>query len=298
MGTLAALFVGDASWDATQRIARIPAPDEKVWATDFAETSGGVAANAAVACARTGTPTRALLRLGSDAAAAAIIASLGDTGVDVEADGGAGLSARATVLLEPHGEKRLLLFRGSGLYPSAEAARTVSLNAVGWVHTTLYDRAGAAELVGRCHAVGIPVSIDLEPASFENDFAAVAPLLAGVAVVFCNDRAADLLGDPVAILLRAGAEAVVRSQGAAGAAWHDAASRRLAAAPPGPVLDTTGAGDCLAGWFVGERLQGRPPFEALLAAVHAASLSCAGLGANQSYPRRQDVAASIMKGRA
>jgi ribokinase len=55
------------------------------------------------------------------------------------------------------------------------------------------------------------------------------------------------------------------------------------------VVDTTGAGDCLAGWFVAGRLRGAIPRAALETAVVAATMSCSQLGAQTSYPTLHDV---------
>jgi ribokinase len=290
-----ALFVGDGSWDTTQRIPRLPAPDEKINSIEFVEASGGVAANAAIACSRTGIATRALVRLGQDDAAAWVTRSLGRASVGVIADQAAGLTTRATILLEPDGEKRLLLFGGAGLYPSIEAVAAVDLSDIRWVHTTLYCPESAAVLIVRCQESRIPVSVDLEPGSFET-LSSVAHLLEKSEVVFCNSRTEKRLGDAVSALLHAGVKSIVRTRGANGASWHDSSSGHYVAVPKGLVVDTTGAGDCLAGWFIGERLAGRSPADALVRAVHAASLSCAELGSNKAYPSRQDVETSLQQG--
>lgn len=295
MKPLTALFVGDGSWDTTQHIPRLPNADEKVNSIAFIEASGGVAANAAAACARTGTASRALIRLGQDDAAGWITRSLTEGGVNVIADHAEGSTTRATILLEPHGEKRLLLFGGTGLYPSPKAAAAVDLSDIGWVHTTLYYPESAAVLIARCRDAQVPISIDLEPGSFAL-LSEVAPLIDGSAVVFANNRTEERLGDAVTALLAIGTKSVVRTRGSDGASWHDGSAAYHVAALYGNIVDTTGAGDCLAGWFVGERLAGRELVDALTRAVHAASLSCSGLGSARAYPCRQDVETSLQRG--
>nr|WP_236638008.1 PfkB family carbohydrate kinase [Mangrovicoccus ximenensis] len=56
-----------------------------------------------------------------------------------------------------------------------------------------------------------------------------------------------------------------------------------------PIADTTGAGDCLAGWFLACRARGLGPEAALNDAVTAATLSCGSVGAQAGYPLPQDV---------
>jgi ribokinase len=286
-----ALFVGDVSLDLTMVADHVPAPDEKVHVEHSSEAPGGVVANAAVACARTGASVRALLQMGSDAAATTIVAGLRDRGVDVRFDTMPGRTCRVVVIIEPHGEKRLLLDPGVSMYPGEAAVASLDLAGIGWVHTAVYG-AAAERLVAKCRAAGIPWSLDLEPASFTLGIHTLSTMIDGAAAIFCNDRAAEAIGgDATARLLALGARSVVRTLGPGGAAFSTAEKTFSAAAPTlAAVKDTTGAGDCLAGWFIGEIVEGASPEAALQAAVVAATLSCRALGAQDSYPTQTEVA--------
>ena len=79
---LHALFVGDVTIDLTMTATHIPAPDEKVHVSSSIEAIGGVVANAAVACARTGAAPKAVVQVGDDGASDRIEAALRDRGVD------------------------------------------------------------------------------------------------------------------------------------------------------------------------------------------------------------------------
>ncbi|MDE1991993.1 MAG: carbohydrate kinase family protein [Rhizobiaceae bacterium] len=285
------LFVGDVSLDLTMVADHVPAPDEKVHADQTVEAPGGVVANAAVACARSGAKVGALLPMGSDTAASVIAMGLRDEGIELQVETVPGRTCRAVVIVEPHGEKRLLLDPGVSMYPSRQAIEALDLSRVAWVHTAIYGEA-ADVLVERCRAAGIPWSLDLEPASFSTGIETVAPLIDGAAILFCNDRAAVAIGpEAPARLLALGAKAVVRTMGPQGAGFFAAGVERRAAAPLlDKIVDTTGAGDCLAGWFIGETVGGASPQAALEAAVAAASLSCRALGAQNSYPTPIEVA--------
>jgi ribokinase len=287
-----ALFVGDVSLDLTMVADHVPAPDEKVHVDFTTEAPGGVIANAAVACARTGATVRALLQMGTDGAATTIAAGLRESGVVTEIANVPGRTCRVVVIIEPHGEKRLLLDPGVSMYPSRAAVEDVDLTDVAWVHTAAYGNA-AALLVERCRAAGIAWSLDLEPASFMDGIDALAPMIAGAAVIFCNDRAATAVGgDAPAKLLALGAKAVIRTLGPNGAQIVSADLNIQVVAPVlDAIVDTTGAGDCLAGWFVGEIINGASARSGLQAAVVAASLSCGALGAQDSYPTQTEVAA-------
>jgi ribokinase len=290
--TATALFVGDASLDLTLCIPYVPAPDEKLRVDSIAESPGGVVTNAAVAAARAGTHARLLLHIGADLASDAFRALLSEGGLAVEASSGPGALCRATILIDRTGEKRLLLYPGQSMYPTLAQIRDVDLDGVFWVHTAAYDIAAATQLAGRCRAAGIPWSVDLEPATFPDGIATLAPVLDGAAVVFCNSRAAARLGrDPVDTLKQLGAVAVITTQGPDGAVWHGAGETVACPTSAVAVVDTTGAGDCLAGWFVAERLRGVAPPIALRRAVAAASFSCGRIGAQASFPAPEDIPA-------
>ncbi len=284
-----ALFVGDITLDLTMQVDHVPAPDEKVHVKGSCETVGGVIANASVACARSGTAARVFVQIGTDAAAMQATTGLRAQGVDVETVVAEGGTARVVILIEPHGEKRLLLDPGVSLYPGEAAVADLDFSGVGWVHTAVYGPA-AFPLVRRCRRASIPWSLDLEPATFPDGLDALAILLPG-ALVFCNDRAAAAIGlDAEAQLVERGVAAVIRTRGPLGAQLITRSGMASVAAPDlGRVIDTTGAGDCLAGWFIGARLAGRSMEAALQAAVTAATLSCQLPGAQTSYPTAVDV---------
>jgi ribokinase len=291
--TTVALFVGDASLDLTLRIPRVPEPDEKIRVDAIAEAPGGVVTNAAVAASRAGARVRLLLNLGSDLASETFRKCLAAEGLSMEAGCGEGALCRATILLDRDGEKRLLLYPGQSMYPTLAQVESVDLANVGWVHTAAYDIAVAARLAVRCRAAGIPWSVDLEPATFALGIASLAPVLNGAATVFCNNRAADLLGgDPAGGLLDLGVLSVVATRGPAGAVLYRPDEMVAVAAPSVGLLDTTGAGDCLAGWFVAERLRGAAPADAIHLAVAAATFSCGRFGAHASFPLAEEMAAA------
>jgi ribokinase len=110
-------------------------------------------------------------------------------------------------------------------------------------------------------------------------------------------QAADLvfLNEEEAGLLRAGSQLwppgdVVLKRGAAGAAYyqerHPDALPISAPAPPTRAVETTGAGDALAGAFLALRLLGASPARALEAAVRVASASVTDFGVDHPQLRQ------------
>lgn len=281
-----ALFAGDICQDTTFVLSHVPAPDEKLHVDAFVEAPGGVACNAAVACARAGSKVRLLARLGDDGASHVLKRAIADAGIEAELRSVPGFATRVVILVEAHGEKRLLLAPGVSMYPDEHQVLSTRLDDVRWLHTAPYG-AAAGILVERCRRAGIPWSMDLEPATFSSGLDAIAELVRGAAAIFCNDRAAAALGtSPAETLLAMGAQAVILTLGSQGVRYRDGEGADVAVRPPRAALvrDTTGAGDCLAGWYVAGRMEGRSSLAALQRAVSAATLSCETLGAQASFP--------------
>jgi ribokinase len=286
-----ALFGGDVSIDLTMTCARMPEPDEKVHVDAIVEAPGGVAANAAVACMLAGTPSKLIMSTGDDALGKQLVDQIRTRGVEVFASVNSGSTCRVVVILEPHGEKRLLLHPGVSMYPGRQQLVEFSLADVGWFHSAVYHISDAELMVDRCREHGIPWSLDLEPSTFPDGIETLSHLIDGAAILFCNARALARIGSgAVARLLAMGAASVIETRGAAGARLPASSGGCDVAAPAASVVDTTGAGDCLAGWFISQRLQGASPEQALRTAIVAATLSCQRLGAQSSYPTREEVA--------
>ena len=288
-----ALFVGDVSMDLTLPVVRLPEPDEKIHVSELIEGCGGVIANAAIACHSAGASAQGLFRLGDDEAGQRAAAELRRSGLDCTTEIVAGATCRCVILLEPHGEKRLLLYPGVSMYPGPGAIEALDLAETAWVHTAVYDEPAAVRLAQRCRTADIAFSIDLEAATFPAGIDRLAPMITGAAVVFCNREAAARIGSDAAQRLAAlGCKAVVLSAGARGAIWWTPTESAELPAGSGPIVDTTGAGDCLAGWFIAERLRGCDPTMALKRAIAAATDSCCRIGGQQSFPSRRMLAAT------
>lgn len=287
------LFAGDVTYDMYVMISHIPAPDEKLFTSGLRGQGGGVVANAAAACAVAGTPSRALLQIADDVFAIAALSLLRTLGVEVVTEVVSGSTTLCTVLIEPHGEKRLLLTPGVSMYPSPSQSRGTDLAEIGWMHSAIYDEESCSVLVQRCREMGIPFSLDLEPATLAS-IEDLSKFVDGAAVLFCNTQSARLLGpDAAELLFQKGANAVVFTDGPKGARWVESNSSHHVTPPPGAILDTTGAGDCLAGSLVARLMQGASPEEALAYAVAAATIACAAVGAQSSYEVPQVVNAVL-----
>lgn len=283
-----ALFVGDVCNDHFFVIDRLPGPDEKIKATASFDSLGGVVCNAAVACSRAGVKAGLMARVGNDAAGRGILDQLRAEGVVPHICFDETETAQVVILLEPHGEKRVILGNGGSYYPDVAQVADFDFGGISWVHTAAYGHA-AASLVQHCRAHSIRWSFDLEPATFANGIDDLSEIIRGAEAIFCNQHAARLLGENAPeLLLRMGARSVILTLGSKGARLWDSGGAQSVIAPPAVAIkDTTGAGDCLAGWFIAERLSGLSPLKALSNAVAAAAHSCGSFGAQRSFPTRE-----------
>jgi ribokinase len=287
-----ALFVGDTTLDSIIVAPHMPEPDEKVFIDLYSESLGGVAANSAAACRLAGADVMLCSVVADDAGGRIVREQLDRIGLTARLGDETEVTTRAIVMLDEAGEKRLFLFPGDRMYPTVSTVLAIPLEHVGWMHTAIYDRPAAAELIRRCRDASIPWSIDLEPATIPEDFDDLTPHLIGCETVIANARAISMLGtDPVQRLLELGVRVVVETLGSAGARLHERGGD-VFEVPSGPVArvrDTTGAGDALAGWYVAERLRGLGAVEALTSGVRAAGFSVSTIGTVASYPTRSQL---------
>ena len=285
MNSGCALVVGDISLDTTLLMDKLPQPDEKLLVRITNEMPGGVVTNAAVACRLAGTEVALAVETGDDLFAEALLEQVRSSGIRVANGRKPGRTCRAIVLLDSLGEKRLLLEPGVSMYPGPELLGRLDWQGVDWLHTAVYSDT-ADIVVQRCRADGRKWSIDLEPATFLHGLEPLRHLLDGAEIVFCNQRALDQIGmNAVETLLAMGVKSVICTLGPQGARYVSAQAcyhARFAGTPA--IADTTGAGDCLAGWFIARRLAGQSIPEALISAVDAATYSCGRMGAQSSYP--------------
>ncbi|MFJ8794812.1 carbohydrate kinase family protein [Streptomyces sp. NPDC102462] len=281
-----ALFCGDIAFDVALRVPRFPDPDQKTHAFEHLVSAGGVAANAAVACARQGVDAALLAVVGDDVFGAYATDRLAAHGVDVTGvTTTPGMTALSVCTLAEDGEKRLVYTSSVSQYPPPERVRDAELAGVDWIHTSCLHPEGAAVLAERARAAGIALSIDLEPLALAHGMDALAPALHGAAVVFLNERTAAEIGDVHGFAARHRLKSVVRTGGSRGATLtYESGEIAVAPPPAARIVDTTGAGDCLAGVYIARSLCGADPHSALRAAVASATYACGHLGAQGGYP--------------
>jgi ribokinase len=270
--------VGHVEWVQFGRVEHLPRAGEVAHATDPFEEPAGGGAVAAVALARLAGGCDLHTALGEDELARRAVKRLSELGVEVHdgppaADEAGAVSERpptrrAVTLIDAAGERTITTF-GPRLDPAgADSSRWERMRDLDAVYFTAGDapalrraREASRVLVASPrarHALGQGVPIDalVLSADDEIELAAVQPALAE-------------------------AELVVYTEGAAGGRWNRRDGREgrwRAAALPGPLVDSYGAGDTFAAGVTYGLGAGMSLDETLALAAEASARCLVGAG--------------------
>jgi sulfofructose kinase len=289
------LCVGIATLDQVFAIEAMPERREKYRAHDLVVTTGGTAANAAVAIARLGAGVSFFGALGDDRLGDEIVAGLEREGIDC-----AGIrrvagrrSPLSAILVDRAGERIVVSYSDPEL-PGSTAMLPQRLPA--GVNAVLGDtrwQAGSAHFFRLARGAGVPAVLDGDRAPRER------PELLELAthVAFSSQGLRDLTGsdDP-----RAGLEALPASgtwlavtNGANGVFFREAGAVAHAPAFPVEAVDTLGAGDTWHGAFVLALAEGQGERKAIRFASAAAAIKCTRFGGRAGAPNCADVEAFL-----
>ncbi|MCF6470497.1 carbohydrate kinase family protein [Nonomuraea sp. MG754425] len=279
------LAVGDASVDYFVRVPHIAVADDKAIGRLAGVHGGGMSANLAAAASFAGARAALATAVGSDEPGRQALDRLAAHGVDVSASVAVpgGHTWFCVIQLDATGEKSLVGAVTEVKIPAVEQISDDLLRTARVVAPLADDLDWAIGLAGRARAGGAKVAVDLEPGAVTGRWDRVRALSRLSDLVFCNQGTVDVLagGDPArcaALLLAAGAGAVVVTRGRDGALCFGPGESWSARGPRIDVVDTTGAGDALAGAFTGSWIRGRSLADSLRAGVAAASLCVSHLG--------------------
>jgi sulfofructose kinase len=293
------ICVGHAALDRVFAVESWPAGSGKIAAHRFAESGGGMAANAAAAIARLGGEAVFWGPTGEDAVADVIRATLIAERVDVQ-----GLrrfegrtSSHSAVIVDDRGERLVVGYRGSALQapadwlPLRQVARCATLLAdVRWPD-------GALRALTAAQDAGIPAILDAEIAVAQT----LETLVRAASHVIFSERGLEAYcgHDSEGGLRRAlenGALMAAVTRGEAGVIWIEAAA-------PGKVLrcpafavdtiDTLAAGDVFHGAYALALAEGQCIGAAMRFAAAAAAIKCSRPGGRSGSPVRSEVEAFL-----
>lgn len=288
------VFVGVATWDAIALVDRFPEPDERVVASEIVHAGGGPAATAAVAASRLGRRVAFIGTVGDDDAGSAVRDGLEAEGVDVSgigvADGAE--SAASLVIVDASRSTRAIVNRPPPRLELSDRARALLAQAA-WVHV---DQTGwgAVHEWWRRSSNGPRLSVDAGNRVDRFDPAGVdlyVPTVAALRHRYGKLSRVDLLGRAI----DEGARLVVATDGSAGscALGRDGAVVTAAAAP-GLIRSTLGAGDVFHGALLAATEYGLHLDQRLQYANLVASRSCEGLDGRSAIPGHDEVMAALL----
>lgn len=287
--------VGDIDVDMFLEVTALAGRDEKVPGRLLGEHPGGMIANVTCAASALGASTAMIGRVGTDPYGGVALQGLRDFGVDESmvtvVDGGR--TFYCVIMLDGTGEKALTAVITDCHWPRRQDVDPECFSATRAVHHA-GDHLDLAVWVGReARARGALVSLDLEAATAAHGLPALRPLLSSTDVLFMNHSGCRLLhDDPVRaaeIAHGLGPKVVVITRGARGVLASTREEAFHVDALPGPVVDTTGAGDCFIGAFLTQLLAEHGVDEASRYAVAAASTSIRTVGSRTSLPDHETV---------
>lgn len=263
------VVLGSLNIDLVLQVAGLPAPGETVLSARPTRRPGGKGANQAIAAAAAGASTTLIGRVGAHDDGPAYRAALADHGVDVSGllEDASTMTGLAVVVVDPAGENLIVVSPGanSAIGPEDISRAHLAHGDVLLLQLEIpFNSAIAA--IGAAHDAGATVALNLSP------YHDVPPdTLARCDVVIVNRTEAKRLANT-----RLDPSRLVTTAGPDGAAWGDL----IVAAPSvDPVIDTTGAGDALAGVLAAGLALHRSRADALTDAVAAGSACVRHAGA-------------------
>lgn len=299
------VVLGIFNADAAYRAARLPRLGETIMGAGFHLGPGGKGSNQAVAAGRAGGDVHMITRLGADdfaLMARGVWASAGVTPHVIE-DAESHTGSAFIFLEEGTGQNAIIVCPGAaGRISVADIRANAGLiQAAGVFLTQLEQPLDAAEEGLRlAKAAGVTTILNPAPAATLTD-----RMLSLVDIITPNESEAEgLTGLPVTTMAEAEAAAdalIARGVGAAiitlgekGVLYRKGGhSLHVPARAPGPVKETTGAGDAFNGGLAAALAEGQPIEEALRFGCAVAGISVTRAGAASSMPTRAEVDAFL-----
>ncbi|MDY0166410.1 MAG: ribokinase [Thermoguttaceae bacterium] len=295
------VVVGSVNMDLVARVPRLPRPGETVGGRSFDTIPGGKGANQAVAAARLGASVAMIGRVGGDAFAGPLIASLRSHGVEAGTvlptpDCPSGI---ATIGVEDSGENAIIVVAGANgrVTPADVAAAEPIISAADTVLLQLeipVESVVAAAALARRHGVRVVLNPAPAPAALPDELLradAICPNeTEAIALTGLSGDGADLAARQARWLAERGAGLGMVTLGARGAVYCEASGEPVHV-PPFEVraIDTTAAGDAFAGALAVALSEGAAGAAAVRFACAAGALAATRPGAQPAMPSRDEV---------
>ncbi|MET9513343.1 carbohydrate kinase family protein [Streptomyces flavidovirens] len=278
------LVIGGSGVDTVVRVDSLPVPlADSFGVPAIREWPGHTGGNVALGCRALGLEVKFLDFIGDDWIGGQVRERLAKGGVDFEPLISPTGTRRAVNLVDTATGRRMSFYdaRDPGDLRMPRDFYLPHLRRSGHVHLSIMDF--ARHLLDDIEELGIPVSTDLHDwdglADHHREFALRCDLVF-LSAAGAGERIAAVMRD---ILREGRAEAVVATAGAGGSYLLTRDGSRTprpipATVPPGPVVDSNGAGDAYVSGFLYGRLTGRDLEECARLGARAGAHACTAEG--------------------
>ncbi|MCZ8314771.1 PfkB family carbohydrate kinase [Phreatobacter sp.] len=286
---------GIATLDFVYGLDAIPTVPLKFRTHRMELSGGGLAGNAATACARLGAKVTLVARLGDDPFAGMIMDEFTREGIDVSAIRRCPghRTPVSAVIIDDAGERMVVSYSDPdlptdpGLVPEGVERGAHAIYAeTRWIEAAL-------DLLPRACAIGIPSVLDADRRPTRPEVLTLASHVGFSAQALRDWTGIDDLAAALAHAARGAGNILAVTDGARGCWFMD--KDRVVHVPAFPVraVDTLGAGDTWHGALAVALGEGQPLSRAMLFANAAAALKCTEFGGRKGMPRRDRVDALL-----
>jgi ribokinase len=264
---------GSVNMDVFGYVERLPAPGETLRGSRLAYAPGGKGGNQAVAAARLGATVRLTSACGRDEFGDELAAALREDGVDLTGLRRVGeATGVALILVDDAGENQIVVIPGANDAVEPPAA---DVDVDVWLVQAEIPLDAVEGTLAAARATGATAVVNPSPAG------RIPPaLVARYDVAIVNETELDALGGehPPRVVLTLGERGVrILPEGTE------------LPAIPARVVDTTGAGDALAGATAAALAEGKSLEEAIGWGIATSSLAVERPGCQPAMPRRDEV---------
>lgn len=282
--------LGSINIDHVYRLAALPQAGETIHSRDFSQGLGGKGANQSVAAARAGAQVVHLGAIGraDDWVLDRLTAAGVKTGRIARLDDQA--TGHAIILVDAKAENCIVIHAGAN-HALPDSTASQGLTGIGPGDILLMQNETNLQVETAAHARAAGARVIYSAAPFQID--ALRAVLPHVSILAVNEGEARqtfaAFGQDLPV------EGLLITRGADGAEYRDQISGTTHHQPAFRVeaVDTTGAGDCFAGWFAAGLARGEDAPAALRHAAAAAAVQVTRKGAGDAMPDRDEVMAFL-----
>lgn len=278
--------LGSINADHVYQVQSIPNPGETIASNSLATGLGGKGANQSVAAAKAGSITKHIGSVGMDGRWA--IDELTAYGVETDfISTSEQATGHAIINVDTKGENAIVVHAGANADIKTDAIKAALNRAKPCDYLLIQNETnGQVEAAKIAKQLGVTVVYSAAP--FDTD--AVKNIIAEVDVLCVNEFEAAQLEETFQKPLKSlGLDTVLITKGSKGAELFHQGKTLVQSSFPVTPLDTTGAGDTFAGFFVAALEQGNDPATALKLAAAAAAIQVTRPGAATAIPDRAEV---------